>query len=664
MVEEIGMAMTASGVDDSFVLEAVERADLNALRVALYQATRNPEVRDMKVERVVVRAGAAVITVLAESDRERLVELAVEFLTKKAIDYVPVVPTAGELDQMIPMVEGREVSARDLTMRRGIPAFEEFPREAAWSGERPASADSMKVLIVGAGFAGIAMGVQLSRLGIPYQILERRSELGGVWSINTYPDARTDTHHMTYQFGFEKNYPWTEHFARQPEVRHYLEYVAEKYGVLPHIRFDHDVVEAAFDSRTATWVVDVAVGDTRDRLEANIVISASGLFATPRYLDAPGVDEFEGEIIHTTEWGRADIDGKNVAVVGNGSTGVQLLGAVARRAKTVSIYQRTPQWISPRELYGSPLSEHERWLRTAMPYYWNWCRYTAVLPMLDMREFLLPDREWIAQGGQVNEKSDLFRKGMVAYIRAQLPGQPDLVEKLIPDYAPLARRPVVDNGWYRALNDDHVDLVTAPIERVTRSGIRTTDGEERPIDVIVSATGFQTTKYLAPAEYRGVDGVRLEDAWSEGGPKAYLGMTVPGFPNFFMLYGPNSQPTTGGATIPGWFEIWSEYIGEAIVAMIENRYRTLDVRRDVYEDYNTRLDEAARELVYIDDTQSKAHNYYVNAWGRLETNIPWAAEEFFQWSSSPNLDDFVIDGELARSETANDDTVFAQRENA
>jgi 4-hydroxyacetophenone monooxygenase len=288
------------------------------------------------------------------------------------------------------------------------------------------------------------------------------------------------------------------------------------------------------------------------------------------------------------------------------------------------------------------MTPEARWLLDTMPYYWNWSRYTAVMPLFDARELLVPDEEWIAQGGHVNERSDSIRQGLIAYIKAKVGDRPDLIEKLIPDYAPIARRPVVDNNWYTTLTRDHVELVTTPISHITQHGIETEDGEERAVDMIIAAVGFHTGKYLWPAEYHGVGGITLQDVWSEAGAQAYVGMTVPGFPNFFMLYGPNSQPISGGATLPAWFEIWSRYIGQAIVAMIEGGSSRIEVRKEVYEEYNKRLDETARKLIYITDVGSRERNYYVNEWGRLQVNVPWEAEDYFRMSSAPNLEDFTL----------------------
>jgi 4-hydroxyacetophenone monooxygenase len=321
---------------------------------------------------------------------------------------------------------------------------------------------------------------------------------------------------------------------------------------------------------------------------------------------------------------------------------VQLLARIAEAAEQVHVFQRSPQWIAPRERYGEVMTEQARWLLDAMPYYWNWSRYIAVIPLMDARELLVPDAEWIAQGGHVNKRSDTLREGLVAYLKSQVGDRPDLVEKLVPDYAPIARRPVVDNGWYQALTRDNVELVTTPIRRITPHGIETADGQQRELDMIIAAVGFQASRYLWPTEYVGAGGVTFDDLWTEEGAKAYVGITVPGFPNFFMLYGPNSQPISGGATLPVWFEIWSRYIAQGIVAMVESGSTRIEVRQDVYDDYNSRLHEVASGLIYLTDTGSRDINYYVNEHGRLQINVPWEADEYYRLSAFLDLDHYVL----------------------
>jgi 4-hydroxyacetophenone monooxygenase len=628
--------------DRKFVERAVTAADVNVLRMALFQATHDPDIAAVHAERV---AGMVADTVVfCDDDTDLIRSKAVEYLLSGDLADENQTPSDDEITDLIRMAEARELSADDLFMRRQILSFPEWPFQRKSTGANPAP-KGYSVAIIGAGFSGIAMGVQLARLGIPFTVYERRSEIGGVWSINTYPDVRVDTLSASYEYSFEKKYPWTEYFARQSEVRTYLDYVARKHGVFEHIVFDADVTAARFDDGAKTWTLSVSVADEAPTtVVTNVVVAASGLFATPRELPVEGTADFSGQIVHTTEWNDSiDFAGKNVAIIGNGSTGVQLLSKVASEAASVTVYQRTPQWISPRAKYGEAISEELQWLFQAMPFYWNWNKYIAGFASNDIRELLIVDEQWIADGGDVNKRNDAMREMLVGYIRNQVNDREDLIEKLIPDYPPMTRRPVVDNQWYASLTRDNVELVTTPIERLADSAVQTSDGTVRDADLIIAAVGFQTEKFLWPTEYIGEDGVSLENVWEAQGAQAHLGMTVPGFPNLFMLYGPTSQPVASGAGLPIWLETWCSYIAGLILEMLGKGYGSTAIRREAFDHYNEQLHKEASRLIYLSQTSATRKNYYVNKFGRLQTSAPWDGEEYFAMCVNPRIGDFEFD---------------------
>lgn len=632
-------------VDEAFVRRAVESADLNALRLALYHCTREPELAQMSLTSVPVRGGATTMVVVDEQHHAELKERAVQFLLAEESLVPEVTPSDIELRQMMELLTDERLTDKDFAYRRDVAAFDAIPREVTWSASRPSGADDFSVTIVGAGFSGIAVGVQLARLGIDFTIYERRSELGGTWSINQYPDCRVDTTNFIYQYSFEKKYPWTEYFARHGEVRDYLEHVAKKYGVYEHIVFEADVTSARFDEQRSRWetVVEQAAGRSTT-VSSNMLVAASGLFSVPKDVPFDGAEDFKGEIVHTTHWNpEVSITGKRVAVVGNGSTGVQLLSRVAAEAVHVDVFQRTPQWISPRERYGEAIPEETRWLIDTMPYYWNWYIYQMIAMGLGTQVMQEPDPEWKAKGGLVNEANDKFRVSLEDYIKAKLGERTDLIEKVTPDYAPIARRLIVDNNWYASLLRDNVDLVTDKIDRLTPTGIRTVDGVEHPADLVIAAIGFKVTKYLWPTEYVGRDGISLEDTWNQsgyGGPRAHLSLTVPGFPNFFICYGPNSQPRSG--SLISWVEIWAKYIATAAVTMIEAGRSSLEVKASVFDDYQAKVDRQAESLIWLDDAAGREQNYYVNESGRVQVGSPWRIEDYYELLADLRPEDFEL----------------------
>ena len=616
--------------DRDFIRRAVEFSDLAALRAAVFQASGDEEV-----------AALGPVAQLDDADRQRLVDRCVELIATDLGSWALRTPSDDEINQILDLVLGVPTNEGDFLLRKGVLSFDDFPFFAEWgdAADEGALPDDFHVAIIGGGFNGMATAVQLEQLGVPYTVYERRHEIGGTWSINRYPDIRVDTLSSSYEFSFEKNYEWTEYFARGPEVKAYLHHIADSFGVTPNIRLGHDLKEARFDEETATWKVTFDVdGETVSRT-VNVVVSAAGLFANPNLPDFPGIESFKGQVIHPTQWPEGlDLSDKRVAVIGNGSTGVQMLGRIAEMSQHVDVFQRTPQWISPRAKYGDPVEPEMRWLIAAMPGYWNWCRITSIMHLFNFHlDYLVRDPEFEAAGGKVSATSERVRNMLLEYIETETGGREDLIEKLIPDYAPMVRRPIVDNGWYRALTRDNVELVTEEIDTFTPTGIRTVDGVDHDLDVVVSATGFDIVKYLWPAEYFGRGGANLHERWDAESPMAYVGMLVPDFPNLFILYGPNSQPVSGGVALPAWYQMWAGYVARCIIAMTEQGARTVEVTREAFESYNERLVEESQSLIVVTEEASAKRNYYVNQ-GRMQVSAPWETSEYFLMTSDPGYE--------------------------
>jgi 4-hydroxyacetophenone monooxygenase len=619
-------------VDTDFLRRAIEIADLDAVKVTLYQHTGDPEIAALPVAKSLDASGRAL-----------LIDKAVAWLARHAGKGTVEEPPEPLLRKLMTMATGREMTDLEFEARRDLAAFKPFPFAAAWRNGKPPIPDGFKVAIIGSGFAGIAAAVQFEILGIPYVVLERQPEPGGTWCANRYPDIRVDTMSNTYEFSFEKRYRWKEYFGRGKDVREYITSVSKKHGVYEKTRFECDLAEAVFDEEKGTWALTVKTPAGLDHITANVVISAAGLFVNPKLPQFDNQHLFEGAIVHPSRWPAGlDLRGKRVAVIGNGSTGVQLLGAVAEDAAQVFVFQRTPQWISPRPKYGQDLEPETAWLLENFPGYWHWWRYRSFAELFDSHDTIIVDPEWQARGGQVNPLNDKVRAFLTQYIKEQTNGRQDLIDRLMPDYAPLSRRPVVDNGWYRALTRDNVALVTDGIAGLTPKGIRTVDGKIRDVDVIVTATGFEVVKYLWPARYVGRNGRDLHSTWAAGdGPRAYLSMMVPEFPNLFMLYGPNSQPVSGGTSMPNWYMVWSAYAARCIERMLETGTSRVEVTRDAYERYNAALDAESQKLIHVKPEGGADKSYYVNNehGRRLQVNMPWPSPEFHRMCTEIAWDD-------------------------
>ncbi|MGW6336725.1 flavin-containing monooxygenase [Nocardia rhamnosiphila] len=622
----------------SIIEEAIDQADLNALRLSLIQATGDEALAAMKVEKFPYGSGFSHSYQLTAEDSD-IVKAAAARYFRSPRPAAPARTSKEETRRLMSLFTGEELTDREFEFGYDELALEDFPHDSRWSREvSPARIAKHHVVVVGAGVCGIAMGVQLSRLGIPYTILERQEGVGGTWLLNDYPEARVDVSSYLYQFKFEKTYRWKERYASQSATRDYLQYIAEKFDVVSHVRTGAEVQSAHWDEDAAEWSVRyrAADGETSE-LRAKFVISASGLFSTPKIPDFPGMDTFGGTVMHSTRWDHScDIAGKRVALVGIGSSGAQMAPHLAAQAESLTIFQRTPQWMSPRPDYRDKVSDAQYWLLNNMPFYWNWFVFGLFASQIGLQQAQELDDE--GQGdGFINQFNSRLRDSLTQHIKRKVGDDPALLEKVLPDYAPMGRRLVVDNGFYDTLRLPNVELVTTPIEAFVPDGIRTSDEAERKIDVVVLATGFEVSKYFHPVRYTGRDGATLDELWAEDGPRAYLGLAMPGFPNFFSFYGPNGQTRAGGFFF--WAESWAHYTGDAIVRLIENGWRSLEVKRSVYDDYNARLDKAMEKLLWA---REGAGSYYVNEFGRPGSNMPWRAEEYHGMIQSPDFEDYIV----------------------
>lgn len=628
--------------DDDFLDKALAQANMNVLRLAILQLTGDPELAAIPVVESGIRGGALIAYTIPPEYHQTVRDKARAWLKSGAA--VPPPPSRAQADALMARFAGGPLDANEAAFGYEELAFEDFPRDVQWSTpDRPAAASDYKVVIIGAGISGIAASLQLKRLGIPYEVYDRNADIGGTWQTNNYPDARVDTSSYLYQFKFEKNYPWSEFFAARDETLAYLNTVVDKYGLRDAMTFDTELVAAEWREEASRWRLSLRSGGGQVRVvDADIVISATGLFNKPKRPDIAGLDSFKGRIFHTTEWDRGfDTAGKRVALIGTGSTGAQLAPIVAQAAAHLTIYQRTPEWVMAFENYKVKMTPEVRWLFDTVPYYWNWYCFSSHLTGQSMQGLQYRDPAWEAQGGRINPRNDKVREVLTDYIRSKVGGDPDLVARLTPEHAPLVRRLVVDSGFYDTIMRDNVELVSDGIDRVTPEGIRTKDGTERPFDLIALGTGFETAEYFWPTDYRGRNGARLEKIWEKDGARSYLGITMPDFPNFFIFYGPNGSPRSGG--FYSWAEVWARYVCGAIVGMIEGGHRTIEVKREVHEAYNAKMDEAMRNLIW----EIGGASYYVNAHGRSGIFMPWETQDYHAMVKAADLDDFQLDGQSA-----------------
>ncbi|MCW1385029.1 NAD(P)/FAD-dependent oxidoreductase [Novosphingobium sp. KCTC 2891] len=636
---------TVTGLDEEMVRRALDMANLNALRIALYQATGDEELARMNVVREPYWGGAFEMVVLAPEHAQAVREKALAFLRSGAASRAEEpegAPDEPTLRKMMELFSGEEPNDYIFNFGREELNFDAFPRGVEWNRDIPADVKAgFHVIVVGAGVSGLVTAIQLDRLGLPYTIIERNDDVGGTWLTNTYPDARVDIPSYHYQLTVTKNYPWKHYFATQPELLEYIRHVADSYNLRGKIRFGTELTEAHWDEDAKLWRTTLRCKDgTEEALVGNAIISGAGLFNAPNMPDIAGIETFGGKIFHTTNWDHSfDYTGKRVGIIGVGCTGAQLMPKVAQDAGHVDVFQRSPHWVSKMPGYRDEVPEEIQWLLQHIPNYWNWHVFSVFYTLFaDDGALQVLDHEWRAKGGKVNPQNDALLEAVRDGVLAEFPDDPAMASKLMPNWPPFAKRLVVDNGWFDALKRPNVSLVTEGIERVTPKGIVTADGAEHELDLIVVAGGFKAERYLWPTHYVGRNGTTLEKAWEKDGARAYLGVTVPEFPNMFIIYGPNMQARAGGLFC--WLEIWARYSVQAIVQMLESGHRAMECRRDVHDAYNARLDEEQASCLWALDGHK---SYYLNEHGRQGVNNPLRPSTTYSLVREVRMEDFVLD---------------------
>jgi len=516
-------------------------------------------------------------------------------------------------------------------------------RAVSWGDEIPAEVKATApVVVIGCGESGLLAGIRLSQAGLPFTIIEKNGGPGGTWWENRYPGARVDVGSHHYCYSFEPGDHWSEYFCQQPELRDYFVRVLDKYDLRPRCRFNTEVTKAAWDERTGRWRVEVQSADgATDVLDARFLVSAVGSLNLPRLPDIPGMHTFTGPSFHSARWPDGlDITGTRFALVGAGATGFQIAPTIAGRVGHLNIFQRTPQWIFPNPMYHAEVPSGDRWAMRHLPFYGRWFRFVMMYPGIGVgvEPFRQDPTYQDPEGRAISEMSAARRQLLTAWISSHLEGRPDLIEKSIPPYPPSGKRILQDNGsWLACLMKPNVDLVSTAIDRVVPEGVRTVDGTLYEADIICYATGFRHNEFLAPMEITGRNGVSLREQWGDE-PTAYLGITVPNFPNLFCLYGPGTN-LAHGASLFFHSECQMTYTMDAIFKVLTSGGGTIEVRKDVANDYTDRHQRAISQLVWAHPAIK--HSHYKNPAGKIFTLSPWPMETYWEWTRAADLNDFV-----------------------
>ena len=485
-----------------------------------------------------------------------------------------------------------------------------------------------EVAVIGAGFGGLAVAHQLARIGVDDVVLfERDNGVGGTWRANSYPGAACDVPSHLYSLSDAPNPNWSRTYATQPEILRYVEDCYDRFDVGRKVRPSTEIVAARWHEDRARW----RLRDASSReYEAKVVVSAIGLFHTPSWPDIPGLDGFDGKVFHSARWDHDhDLTGRGVAVVGTGASAIQVVPAIAEVTEHLTVYQRTPAWILPRK--DEAFTEEQMQAFASDP-------DLALRHRTELYEQYEQNTAFIA-GDPVAE---LLADVACGYLEQKV-ADPALRAKLTPDYHIGCKRVLISSAFYPAVQRDDVDLVTDRIERVTTRAIRTNDGVERTCDTIVLCTGFHATDYLRGIEVTGRDGTTIHDQWA-GVPRAYHGMAVPGFPNFFMMYGPNTNQ--GGNSIIIILEAQARFVAGVLQAMREAGAATSEVRPEAMQCYLEDLEAALQGTVWNGGCDS----YFRTSQGDIVTQLPHTSRWYCDRTAAIDENDLEL-GPPSRTET-------------
>lgn len=628
--------------DDGRLAEALQGAELPALLATVAHITGDltvlcPELRPDPLRAREPHGGYS----SEQQDLARAVVLTGLCRFRDDQGSEPATPDGGQLRAIMDFLAGVTVSERYVPLLMEELAVDGDQRAPLWHRDEIAPGRPFRVVVIGAGMSGIAASHRLQQAGIDHVVLEKNDDVGGTWLENTYPGCRVDVQNHMYSYSFAQKPDWPYYFSPRDVLGTYFRECAERFDVLPRVRFGTEVLRCSWDDTAGLWQVVVRDRQGREStLAAHAVISAVGQLNRPKLPDIAGRDSFTGASFHSARWDHSvDLRGKKVAVIGSGASACQFVPSVAEQAGELRVFQRTPPWLIPAERYHQPVADGFRELLTHVPFYAAWYRFwlfwrgaEGMLPAATVDPAYPPTER------AVSEANEQFRQLLLMWLDALTEGDPVLREQLTPHYPPLSKRFVVDDGsWVMALRRPNVQLVTASIEYIVANGIRTADGELFEADVIIYGTGFQASQFLTPMQVTGRGGVDLHRQWG-GDARAYLGIVAPGFPNFIFLYGPNTNIVVNGSIIY-FSECEVHYAMDYIRTLLAENLVALDCRTDVHDAYNERIDEANRLRTWGFSTVSA---WYKNDFGRTAQNWPFSVLEYWEQTRRVDIGDYQV----------------------
>ena len=507
-----------------------------------------------------------------------------------------------------------------------------------WSADEIPGAEDFTVLIVGAGVGGIAAAYRYAQAGLPYTHIEQGSVVGGTWAKNTYPGVRLDTPTFGYSYSFAQRGDWPHQFAEGREIAEYLDEVVDRAGLRERVEFRTSLVRLRWDEDACAWAATTVGPDGVEQERMfSAVVSGLGLLDRPNIPDFPGADTFIGVAMHSQEWDHdVDVRGKRVAVIGTGASAYQIVPAIADDVASLTVFQRSAPWMLPAPNYHHEVGDSFSWLVRKVPHFAQWFRLWVILTGIEGRAHTVTmEDDWDGAPLSISRKNHELREYLAGRIRDQLASRPDLLEIAIPEYPPGAKRMLRDNGvWARALLADTTTVVTSGVDRFTPTAIVDGEGIAHEVDIVVYATGFRPSEFLEGIPVVGRGGVELHDFWA-GNARAYNGITVPGFPNFFLVYGPNVGGVVAGS-LHFMLERAVEFSLTSIREVLERGKRAIDVRREALDRFVDYVDAGNRRMAW---GQPYVRTWYQNAQGRVTAIWPYTNIEYWNLTEQVVPDD-------------------------
>ena len=571
---------------------------------------------------------------LSEDDKQTIKKIALKEISKFFSNHEVndiYVPSNQELNEMMSFIVGENVSPDYIPMMlRDLNITSQDLKPSLGTAK-----SSLEVLIIGAGMSGILAAIKLAERGIKFKIYEKNINLGGTWFENQYPGSRVDIANHFYSYSFEENHQWSEHFSQQPELLDYFKRCFDKYDIQKNTYFETQVTDMKFDDLTKMWEVTSIHNEKSNKEVINIVLSCVGQLNQPKIPDIKGIDEFQGNMFHSSKWPDDDvIVGKKVAVVGSGASAFQIVPSIAKYCEQLTIFQRSPPWMFPNPKYHEQVDEEKKWLLENLPYYSRWYRFLLFYPGSDqLLDSLFVDPSWKERSDSINQQNDEMRELFTSAMLAQISDK-SLIEKVIPNYPPFGKRMLQDNGaWLEALHLPNVTLLAEEVTRMSSRGIVSSENDYE-FDTVVFATGFKAQDFFYPIEIDG--GVGSFNNIYKDSPQSYLGITFSSIPNFFAMYGPGTNLAHAGSIIFN-SECQINYICSAIEFMLNNNHKSIRVKPKIEKEYQDRFDDRHKEMVW---QHAGVSSWYQNSKGKVVTTSPWRLVEYWNWTNNFNADEY------------------------